>query len=719
MTKRDDISSTEKLLDAIRNKDNGSEEEISEFSSEKEYIEDDIPQAPPPQEIVRNAPVHSEQVEPGDVPPKGYKPASASDIPPVTPVNGNTTAQSESKSPLKSLTGVKTMVVGVAIHHASINLVMINRLSVHNRELVKYKKVPFAPGINRDSKQFPEFLQTVLRSFCGSYGNLEIWASIPDETLENRYLTIPRMSDKKMGNGVYWTFRKEVPFDESEMIFDFEVIGDVIEDTKKKTAISAYVVNRQLVNGLKTLFSDIKFPLTGVSVAPFALQNFFRTKGIDTEGKKLCTVNIGLEHSRIDIFSENNLIMSRNVKTGIDSMIGAIREETEETILFDGLPEDDEDTDALPVLEIETFDNSRGNGAQETSDYTQSNSPTIDDLVNSELEIARQYFLDIVTQSKTVILTEQEEILHEVIFGLISPVVERLLRQIERTFEYYARTYRTSSPEIIIFTGPTSTYKKMTEYISSQLGLEAGIIDPFAAAHQLAPTVPPPRSLTEKESFVHAYGLALSDISHTPNLLYTFRQKKRDKQVKLVNAGIFSAFILLLLICCGVLFGMNRQMSVKDGKMTELRTALNRFVPNVDQGMLQDLYAQIQKKKKIMKKYALTCMGTAVISEITIKTPDSIRLTALEAELFSPSETMKKMNADREDAGEGPAIKPKKLIIEGYVTDESMSLESTLAGYLIRLKSSPIFGKVTIQNKKIVVLDEEEVLNFKAIVEMS
>jgi len=706
LAKRDDISSTEKLLDAIRNKTNETEEETIEFA----------PSDMAPEIEIVGEPFKSEK-----------KPSIEVAKPQVQLPKPHETSQGiiEPKNPLKSLTSVKTMVVGVSIRHFDVTMVMINRISGQNRELVKYKKIPFSPGINRDSKQFPEFLKSALKSFCGSYGNVELWVSIPDETLDNRYLTIPRVSEKKISNAIYWTFRKEVPFDESEMIFDYEIIGETTEDNVKKLVVSAYVVSKQAVNGIKTLFSDIKFPVFGISVMPFAIQNFFRTKAIEAGNKKICTINIGLEHSRIDIFSDCNLIMSRNVKTGIDSMIGAIREESEGAIAFEGMEDEPEATESIPVVEIETFDTPKTVTDSNSTEYVTSASPGLEELLKSDYDTARKIFFEIINQSKFVTLTDEEQRVSETIFHLISPVAERLLRQVERTFEYYSRTYRTSGPEILIFSGPTSTYKRLTEHIGNQLGLESGIIDPFSSSNQLGQTVPPPRSLSERENFTHAYGLALSDMSHTPNLLYTYRQKEVDRQVKKVNYGVISTFAILLIVCIMTLLGMTQKMNSKESEINEIRTSLDRFVPNVDQKLLQDMYIQVQKKKAIMKRYALNCIGTAVISEISTKTPDSIKLTGFEAELFSPSESetsttskqQESKNKSRKDTIKQEKI--KTLTITGYVKDESMSLESTLAGYLVDLNRSPMFGKVTIQKKALIMIEEEEVLNFTAIVEMS
>jgi hypothetical protein len=82
-------------------------------------------------------------------------------------------------------------------------------------------------------------------------------------------------------------------------------------------------------------------------------------------------------------------------------------------------------------------------------------------------------------------------------------------------------------------------------------------------------------------------------------------------------------------------------------------------------------------------------------------TPPNVRLLSLTAQL-----------------GDDPAMKKsaknRGLVLSGVVRGDRMTLESTLAGYLMELKNSPLFDKPTISKKSFEHYEGVEVLKFTA-----
>ena len=117
----------------------------------------------------------------------------------------------------------KTVTVGVDIGYDDLKLIKIRQFSNKKQELLDYLLVPFEPGISREHPNFPDFLRSALTRFSGTSKKLRIWGSISSARVELRYLQIPRVPKKQIANAVFWTFKKEVPFNEKEMLFDFEV----------------------------------------------------------------------------------------------------------------------------------------------------------------------------------------------------------------------------------------------------------------------------------------------------------------------------------------------------------------------------------------------------------------------------------------------------------------------------------------------------------------
>ena len=92
---------------------------------------------------------------------------------------------------------------------------------------------------------------------------------MPTARVDVRHVRIPKVTKKQTDNVVYWTAKKEAPFDEKEMIFDFKLQGEVVEQGIPKLAAMVYTAPRQEVEELKNLFSRIGWPLKGIRIRPF------------------------------------------------------------------------------------------------------------------------------------------------------------------------------------------------------------------------------------------------------------------------------------------------------------------------------------------------------------------------------------------------------------------------------------------------------------------
>ena len=92
-------------------------------------------------------------------------------------------------------------------------------------------------------------------------------------------------------------------------------------------------------------------------------------------------------------------------------------------------------------------------------------------------------------------------------------------------------------------------------------------------------------------------------------------------------------------------------------------------------------------------------MDLAVIGEITALTPPNIRLVRMSTKLGSLT--------DKENS-------QKVLVLDGIIQGDRLTLESALAGYLIKLKNSPLFDQPNLSRKSFEYIKEDQVLRFTA-----
>ena len=580
----------------------------------------------------------------------------------------------------------KNITIGVDIDEADLKLVAIGRSSGREPELLDYIKLPFGPDISKNSRQFPRFLQSALTRFCGDSKKVEIWSSISSANVDTRYLRIPRVSKKQVANAVYWTYRKEVSFNEKTQIFDFEILGNVVDNGVKKIEVLAYASPKQEIDALENIFLQTGFPLTGITIVPFALQNLLKTGWIETEGKNVCSLFIGKDWSRIAIFSNGNLMLSRDIKAGMQSMIEAIMEKIGNN----------------RHVPSETTDDAENAGVTEISDKE----PNV--IENK----ARKIFFDFICNSSFLCMKgDKPDPNEEKIFSTIQPALERVIRQVERTIEHYSLNFANESIGEIVISGQTSKRCCLIDYINSQLDIPIKEIDPFGTVSSFHDKFAHQDQTSKRGDFVPSTGLALSNNLLTPNLLFTYKDKQKTANLLRIQRTIFTVFLLVAGLSIGAYLVQGRLIEQKKAQIFKLQEKMDKFSPCVDQNLILKTVAQINRKKNAVKEFSNKYLALAVISEISKMTPSNIRLIDITAGFGRP--------AVYKEADKNSKAQKRAIVCDGIVFGDRLTFEGTLAGYLIKLKNSPMFNNPSITRRSFEIFEDKEVLRFTARLELA
>lgn len=623
MTKHDEIQSTEKLLDLIRNQD---------------QIDD-------------------------------------------APSSGKREGEPPTKSPGRkfgSAAGLrKKIVVGVDIGHSYIKLAKIRHNSGKTYQLLDYLNVPLNKSANLKDPAILSLLKTTLNQFCGGESNIPIWAAITSANVETRCLHIPKLTAKQVQNAVFWTFTKKVPLNAGEELLDYEILGDVSEGGVKKTEIMAFKAPKEEIETLKTAFQSIGFPLAGITIVPFAIQNLFRAQLLESDGQDICCLFVGRDWSRIAIYSNRNLVLSRGIKAGMRSMIEAINSALTQKKQPNGSFSD-------------AIDLSKNNGPR---------SATIDPA-------SQKLFFDFLVHPAT---SEPSELLMGYspvnVFQMLMPAMERLIRQIERTFEHYNLNFHNEGIKKIYISGSVTSNQMIIDHIGSQLDLPIVVMDPFSAPGSFTEMVKVPNGAADKEGFVPAIGLALSNNRRTPNFLYTHQDKENAERVRNNNTRVLTACLIFLIFLIAVFSWQERRVDQKRIEVAKLNDKLLSFTPPAERDIVLALYAQTKNKRQAMKQMAARYAPVSMITELSKLTPPHIRLLSMDASFTPPSGT---------EAGTIAGT----LVLEGIVFSNEESFETLLTSYLFGLKGSPIFEKPQLINKRTIYYNGKEVLRFDAKLEL-
>jgi Tfp pilus assembly PilM family ATPase/cell division protein FtsL len=606
LTGTGDISSTEKLLDVIRGKNNASfpaEEKPVLSASEKQKV------------------------------PKITKP-------------GTTWP--------KVFSDKKTYTIGVDISHDFIRLSRTAMNADGKPVLLDYKTVGYNNAVN-DSSGFNSFLKTSLLSFCGNTANCNIWTLMSAAEVNVHHIKVPRAAKNQLDNIIYWTAKKEYPFEEKDFLFDFELQGEIVDQGIPKYSVMVYSAPIADVEKVRIRFSEIGVPLTGITIAPFAIQNIFRKKWMSANEDTVASLYIGNDFSRIDILSKENLVMIRGIKTGITSMMEAI---------------------------ADTFNESGGGlrlGKEEARKILFSIASDADKLKETDHGFG---------------LTEKE------IFEMVQPALERLARQIERTLEHYNSTIGFEKVERIYISSAMNVCEPIINYLSDQLGVKTEVFDPFAG--QAAIPAIGSLNMSERMSLVPALGLSLSDNFRTPNVIFTYLQKRRETHIKRFNKAILAAFIVALIICLTTLIYQGLEAQLLNGQIKKLEKTVSSYNPLLSAEKIEKMAMEVAMKKQIGKTYAERYLIVAMIGEISDLTPANIRLINLKIAASPANDKGEKASKDVSDA----------IIIEGLISGQRATLDSSLTQYMMKLENSPMLRQIIVGKSSIVKFKKTEVLQF-------
>ncbi len=579
----------------------------------------------------------------------------------------------------------KSITVGVDLRHEDIKLVMLHRVSEGKTKLLDYARIELDPKIPKTHAEFPRFLRSALMTFCGHKRNLELWATISSARVETRHIKIPKVPSKQIANSVFWSYQRLSAFKEADTIFDFQVHGEAEEGGAPKFSVTAVTAPRQEVEDFKSLFSGAGFPLKGISIVPFAVQTLLCAGRLRSHGAAVSCLYIGRDWSRIDVFLNDRLVLSRGIKAGMRTMADALQKEIEENWL------------ELSLSKSPTSDPNR--------------IQSIKARLRQELDIAvGMFFGPIHGRAPAAPDDKQPAVREERVFQMIRPALERMVRQVERTIRHFSLNFDNTRVEKIFVSSGVRPHPRILDYIGSELDLPIEVINPFGPGAELTALKPLPEAVAEQSAYAPAVGMALASNALTPNFLYTYKDKNTLDTSRRINRTIGAAFALVALIVAGTAFFQEQEIREKNFQKNALQTQLSSIDVRVDRTLILKLVEQIRAQNQSLQGVGSNFIGVGVLGEMANITPPNVRLLALNAKLAAGEK--------RAPPGAKAGAFKRVLVLDGIISGDRMNLESELASFLMLLKTSPLFKQPAITRKNLETFDNRPVMRFTAQMEL-
>ena len=535
--------------------------------------------------------------------------------------------------------------VGIEIGYSTIYMVRLRKAADGKIFFEEGRTFKFDPNLSLESSKFIAVIKTALKQFCGSSKELAIWAAPKLDRARLHHINIPQVSPARLPGAVYWGLQREEPFLEQETVVDFQVEEGTA--LSASLSITGALIEHESIENIQQAFSQAGYPLTGIGLSLFALRNLVNLRGEEKQEAPVLICQLGQHATSVSVLLEQRLVFTRNIPLGLQNLA--------ETLVKELDPPPSQEQACNLVLKL---------GLEEET------------------------------------LSSDECKQHENALNLLRPILDRTVRQIERTIQYYQSNFDTEPMETVFLGGEIAARGHLFEFISEQLSFKVIAIDPFDTPELQANTSLPADN-ADRIAYGPAFGLALEGSQAGINLAHTYKERQNESKHRKVATGV-TIFLILLTVATAFFYSWQRsQLRSLYAERVNLDRSLSALGPQLTEAIITEDTAAVRalqdRRRAATKRYE----GLALLSEITRLTPEKISLHHVSAAMGSPI-TLLDVSAAKGSPIKTAAEAKGTLLLKGIVNGERTSLETSLTIYIARLDQSHLFHAVEVDSTELV-----------------
>jgi len=578
-------------------------------------------------------------------------------------------------------------------------------------------------GVEPGGEAFVELLRDTLAGLCQGGPPPRLWAAAQTSRANLQFITIPKVSSAQVDNAVFWTAKKELGFDEASVIFDFERRGELSEKGAARLGAMVYTVPRAPSAVIREAFARAGFPLAGLTLEPFAHQTLIRRRIVPGAEGAVANLHVGQSWSRLEIFSNGNLMFMRVIKTSMSGMEQAVLdvlakrrqeaapppsaaepalETAEETVL---------DLDAMgpggPGLVLELEAPAAGAAPDEPrAEPAPAGEPGLPAATPAE---ARELLRSIIFECDSIdVCRPGEGVGPGEVMAMLEPVASRLVRQVEMTLKHYRESLGHDPVTRLTISGELGGSRLFVDYIAGELGLPCQPLDPLAGRLNgqeagLDPGAPLP-------VYTQALGLALADAASTPSVFFTYREKAAARMSRLLEQWTLIVLAAVLATLAVLTFFAVSERRTLEARRAGLAREIASLDAATDPAVLERMTAELRARRTKLVRYLKNRRTAGIWGEALALAPDGVGVGSMTVEYGGPHNPEPDKAVSRQPARAAAGKTPvpavaARLVVDGMVTGDVRLLESMLASYVVALEGSPLFEDVSVKKNEIVALE--------------
>lgn len=597
------------------------------------------------------------------------------------------------------------LVVGVSMSSAHLTVVAVRK---SDESIEGALRLPYGPDQSPGEAGFPAFLRAAVERVLGKGPEgVEIWAVLRSPDVDLSVLSVPKLSGEKLDAAVYWTLQKDKKFSDDEYALDYLVMGPTItteakgeskaeagkdkgEQGKKETGarldVLTCLARKSDVDALAASFRQAGLPLTGVTLTPAALLGLYRLPGAPGPFSLAANIHVENDFTAIGLYTSDRLVFSRYIRSGAKGMADDLVEH------FRALSKPD--LSEMHDIDLELPLPGTTGGADGPPSVPLPAPPQ--ELDHAQAAALIRHVL--MGGPEPEGLAPEHRLERVQVMHIVSPALERLSRQVERTLEYYASSHNMRC-DALHFSGSVFASDDVLQFLAGQLGLTPTLFDASAILRRGQEHV-------EQElrmSVCPALAATLCDADKGINMVANYKRRAALARKQLGSRILLVGLAALMLVIAGVGLFLELGNRAKRQDLERAKRELAALGPVIEDSALQAAVAQFQLRQAALRSASGRLASSAVLAEMSRRTPENVKLMSLSLDMTAPPTPPGQAGGQ---AGGQPApaaggkpgqpAAPQRvavLTLEGIVTGDKGSFDTRLAQFVMELQSSPLLSQ--------------------------
>ncbi|MBN1331619.1 type IV pilus assembly protein PilM [Candidatus Dojkabacteria bacterium] len=301
----------------------------------------------------------------------------------------------------------------------SIKVVEIDRRSIQKADLVAFGSVDTPYGIlNSQDDQAKLRIAQKIKEVLESSGikTKKCVTALPESSIFTRLLTVPKVTEEKLEELIFWEARQYIPLPLSEVQTDYIPVEEIEVNGKKMMKILLVASPKVLINRYIDIAKKADIELIALETETIATS---RSIMFNNEvGKAIMILDFGSNGTDMSVVKDGKMIFSQSIGTGADALTKAI-----------------------------------------ANDF------------NLETAQAEKY--------KIAYGLDKQQVEGK-IFNSIQPIIQIVQEEIQRTIGFFKTHLQDSVPQKIYMVGDGARLNSLDTYLSEVLGIKAELYDPAA-----------------------------------------------------------------------------------------------------------------------------------------------------------------------------------------------------------------------------------------------